>query len=269
MRQTDIDYLFCDYGAHRVSFRGPQRVLSGDYVACVGSTEVFGRYVQSPFPDLLEDRLGLPCANFGVHNAGPDLFLADPVIRQLLAGSKAMVLQAMPAQNLSNPFYRVHPKRNDRFLKALPPLEDLYPEVDYTEIHFTSHLLQKLAAVSTRRFALVADALNAAWLSQMAKLIATASAPVLLLSFEGETSASAAEPVLPPFAPGTFAQLAKLADDALTFDLTTPAQADRLCAQALAPRDAKKAAGLPGGPAHALLAERIEKRVRPLLRQVG
>ena len=64
--------------------------------------------------------------NFGLPNAGPDVFLADEGMLRILQGARAVVLQIPPAMNLANSHYRVHPRRNDRFLSAEAPLRALY-----------------------------------------------------------------------------------------------------------------------------------------------
>jgi hypothetical protein len=62
------------------------------------------------------------------------------------------VVQVLAVQNLSNPYYTVHPRRNDRFLRASARLQNLYQDVDFTEFHFTRHMLQTLQMVSAPRF---------------------------------------------------------------------------------------------------------------------
>jgi hypothetical protein len=54
------------------------------------------------------------------------------------------VIQITGAQNISNRFYSVHPRRNDRFLKASRLMQTIFAEVDFTEFHFTRHLLRGL-----------------------------------------------------------------------------------------------------------------------------
>ncbi len=59
------------------------------------------------------------------------------------------VIQVMGAHNMSNRFYAVHPRRNDRFLRAsLGCCKTIYPEVDFTEFNFTRHMLTALATHS-------------------------------------------------------------------------------------------------------------------------
>ena len=75
-----LDYLPCRYGTSKLLFRGPRRRLDGDYCALLGGSETYGKYVRTPYPALLEDRLGATVVNFGYMNAGADVFLNEPVI---------------------------------------------------------------------------------------------------------------------------------------------------------------------------------------------
>ncbi|SNS31674.1 DUF6473 family protein [Antarctobacter heliothermus] len=178
-----LEYYPCRYGNSRVLFRGPRRQLDGPYVAFLGGTETYGRFVEQPFPELLETRVKLPCANFGVVNAGVDLYLNDPSVMDLIAGADAKVVQIMGAQNLSNRFYSVHPRRNDRFLRASDRLMALYPEIDFTEFHFVRHMLGRLSEVSSDRYAEVLAELRMAWTARMKSLLTQLRGDIVLLWF--------------------------------------------------------------------------------------
>ncbi len=166
-----LDYATCRYGSSRLLFRGPKRDTERVFIAVLGGSEAYGRCVKYPFPDLLEKELGLPVANFGLQNAGPDVFLNDQIVLDAAANAAAVVVQVLGAQNISNRFYTVHPRRNDRFLSASPQLRALFPTVDFTEFHFTRHLLHTLQIVSPRAFEQVAQGLRQDWLSHMRGLL--------------------------------------------------------------------------------------------------
>ncbi len=193
------DYLPCRYGASRLVFRGPRRQLDGEYVAFLGGTETYGKFIDTPFPALTEETLGLPCVNFGCVNAGVDSFVQDPALLAAAGRARATVVQIMGAQNMSNPLYRVHPRRNDRFLAASEVLKAVYREVDFTEFHFTRHLLAELEAICPERFEMVREQLQSAWLARMTLLLKRISGPVLLLWFAdrapSDDPAETAEPL--------------------------------------------------------------------------
>jgi Domain of unknown function (DUF6473) len=176
-----LDYSTCRYGTSKIQFRGPRCDLSGDYVACLGGTETFGKFVPDPYPALVQGRLGTPMANLGCVNAGIDVFLNEPAIADVAAGAQVTVVQIVGVQNLSNRYYTVHPRRNDRFVHAAPGLKALYRDIDFTEFHFTRHLLGALARKSPDRFEIVAEELRTAWMSRMKLLLARVSSKTLLL----------------------------------------------------------------------------------------
>lgn len=176
-----LEYFPCHYGGSALQFRGPARPVAKPYLCCLGGAETFGRFLPSPWPSLLEQHCGLPVLNLGLPRAGPDTWLGDPALRRLLARARATVIQVTGAESLSNRFYAVHPRRNDRFLRATPLLRGLYPEVDFAAYHFTRPLLRDLARLCPRRFAMLRRDLQATWRLRMDQLTALAVGPVLLL----------------------------------------------------------------------------------------
>ena len=167
-----LDYFPCRYGLSRAMFRGPERDLSQPYVVALGGSPTFGKYVARPYPALLEQAIGHPVANLGGLNAGLDFYLSDPAALRVASRARVAVVQITGADALSNPFYAVHVRRNDRFVVATQALRALYPEVDFTDIHFTRHQLQVLARTDAARFADVRSALQATWLARMRQLMA-------------------------------------------------------------------------------------------------
>lgn len=175
-----LDYAPCRYGRSRTVFRGPPCDLSGPYVAMLGGSATFGKHVARPFPTLVKDALTLPVVNLGTLNGGPDVVLSDPATLHIAARARLAVVQITGAEGLSNPLYTVHSRRNDRFLAATPALRALYPQVDFTEIHFTRHLLQVLRRQDPDRFPTVVRILQGHWLTRMQELVSRLPRPVLL-----------------------------------------------------------------------------------------
>ncbi len=167
-----LDYFLCRYAQSRAVFRGPLRDLSRPYVAMLGGSPTFGKYVATPFPALVEAATGTSVVNLGALNAGPDFYLSDPAVLDVAAGAEVAVVQITGAEALSNPYYSVHSRRNDRFLTATPALRALFPEVDFADIHFTRHLLLVLARTDQARFSTIVQALKANWLARMRDLLA-------------------------------------------------------------------------------------------------
>ncbi|SFE81391.1 hypothetical protein SAMN04488523_110201 [Sulfitobacter brevis] len=178
-----LDYLPCRYGASKLLFRGPLRELTEPYIAFIGGTETYGKFIRTPFPALIEDQLGRTAVNFGVPNAGIDVFTLEPTVLNATADAQVTVVQVMGAQNNSNRYYSVHPRRNDRFTSASNILKAIYPEVDFADFHFTRHLINRLANVSPGRFVKVRAELQTAWVARMSQLLNSIRGPTILLWF--------------------------------------------------------------------------------------
>ena len=176
-----LDYEPCRYGESRLNFRGPAADLSRPTVCFLGGSATFGRFVREPFPVLTARRLGCQAANLGCVNAGLDVYLSDPHIMATCQRAGTTVVQLTGAHNLSNRLYTVHPRRNDRFIRANLALVALYPEVDFTQYNFTRHLLRDLREVCAERFQAVEDELKTAWVMRMRSLIAQLRGRIALL----------------------------------------------------------------------------------------
>jgi hypothetical protein len=265
LREGGLDYLPCHYGASRLTFRGPRRALEGRYIAFLGGTETYGKFVERPFPALVEEATGLSCVNLGLVNGGADAFLHDAAVQEIAAGAVLTVIQVTGAQNVSNRYYAVHPRRNDRFLKAGRPLRALYPEVDFTEFHFNGHMLRSLKEVSPARFDRVEDELKGAWCARMAALLSCLRGPKLLLWFAAHRppvgdDATAADPLFVD---------ARMLDEVcprsvgLVEVVSSPeAQEEGTAGMVFAPLDAPAAERLPGPRAHREAAEALVPLVR-------
>ena len=181
----------CSYGVSQLTFRGPQRQTDGRFVLFLGGSDTFGRYVPEPFSHLIEFETGETCVNLGCQAAGPDVYLKDSTIQALCQDASVTVIQVIGATNLTNAYYKVHPRRNDRFIAPTKLLTELYSEVDFTEFSFTGHLISRLRALDEARFELVRCCLQATWKTRMEALISQISGPVLLLWFASRPATGA------------------------------------------------------------------------------
>ena len=112
---------------------------------------------------------------------GVDAHLADPALAERARMAQAFVLVLPPLGNLSNPFYAVHPRRNDRFVTARAPLRALYPEIDFAVFAFTGALLGTLAATCPVRFVEMRRDLSRHWTGAMTELLQRLPARGVLL----------------------------------------------------------------------------------------
>jgi hypothetical protein len=181
-----LSYTPCRYGMSRIFFRGPKRDLDSPYMAFLGGTETFGKFIDRPFPALVEREMRRPCVNFGCVNGGVDAFVNDPTIMAACHDADVTVVQVMGANNLSNRFYSVHPRRNDRFLRASTVLQAIYNDVDFSEFSFTRHMLSALYDKSPDRFDIVVSELRAAWVARMRNMLGQIGKRSILLWFSRE-----------------------------------------------------------------------------------
>lgn len=176
-----LTYEPVGYPGSVLRFRGPPASKAAPYILCLGGSETFGRFIHAPFAAQLAEQLPRGVVNMGVMNAGMDVLMHDPAIVAATRNAAAVVLQITGAQNLSNRLYGVHPRRNDRFIKTTAMLRTIYRDVDFTEFHFTRHLLSHLQGISTERFGIVVAELRVAWMARMRSLLSEIAVPVHLL----------------------------------------------------------------------------------------
>lgn len=180
---TELSYAPCRYGNSRMLFRGPRRRLDRPYLAFVGGTETYGKFIDRPFPMLVEKAMRQTCVNLGCVNGGVDAFVNDATLMEICQRADMTIVQLMGANYLSNRFYSVHPRRNDRFLTASTVLQAIYDDVDFSEFSYTRHMLGALHTKSPDRFDIVVNELQLAWLARMRSLLNQIGPRVTLLWF--------------------------------------------------------------------------------------
>ncbi len=158
-----LEYYPYRFGRSGLVFRGPKRKLRGRYIAVIGGSETYGKFLREPYPTQVEAILGLPVVNFGCMHASAGVFAEDEAMLEACRNAEVTVIQIMGAGNNSNALYSVHPRRNDRFLKATPALRALYPRTDFAQFNFTRHLLKSLHERSPEAFAELRQHLRTSW----------------------------------------------------------------------------------------------------------
>ena len=182
----ELSYAPCRYGTSRMLFRGPRRRLDQPYLAFVGGTETYGKFIERPFPILIEKAMRQTCVNFGCVNGGVDVFINDPAVMDICQDAEMTVIQVMGAQNLSNRFYSVHTRRNDRFVNASTVLQAIFNNVDFSDFSFNRHMLSALHTASADRFETVVAELREAWSARMKMLLKRIGERVILLWFSDD-----------------------------------------------------------------------------------
>lgn len=258
----------CRYGTSRLLVRGPRRSLQNPYIAFLGSSDTYGGFVVKPFASLVEDDIGMTCVNLGCANAGVDALLHDAEILRIAIEASQVVLQIGGAQNMSNTLYRVHPRRNDRFLKASPMLRAIYPEVDFTDFHFIKHMLVTLHNLSPSRFRPVRDEIQKTWLARMRLLLKKLGSQTLLLwlhrqALDQSSSGLGPDPLLV-----TRAMLEELAEQSaglVEVPVAAAAESGDMEGLLFGPLQAPIAEQSLGPRAHADAANRLLAQLRPCL----
>lgn len=246
-----LDYAPCCYGSARSVFRGPERDLTGPYLAMLGGSVTFGKYVPQPFPALVEQALGLPVANLAMQHGGPDAWLADPVALRIAARAQLAVVQVTGAEGVSNPLYRVHGRRNDRVLGPTPALRDLYPDIDLTEIHFTRHLVQVLQRQDAARFAEAVAILRESWRNRMLQVLGALPNPLVLWLVAEDAAQD------PLFIDRALVDSLRPHARVLAIRISAAARAAGTVGMTFPETEAQQAACLPGPAAHAEIARRL------------
>lgn len=179
IRDGGLDYHPCHYGTAKPVFRGPERKIVPNAVVALGGTETFGKFIEKPWPERLESRLGRPVINLGSVNAGLDLYLGAPHILNASSNATAVILQILGAATQTNRYYAVHPLRNDRFIEASPGLCAMYRNVDFSEFHFIRHLLNELRRHDPRAFGRIVCDLQQLWVQRMRQILTRIEVPVV------------------------------------------------------------------------------------------
>ena len=177
----ELDYRLCGFEGTRLRFRGPAPSLDEPYIAVLGGSETFGKYIKDPYPNLLNSWLDRPVANLGVAQAGLSLFSEEQWLLDAASNADLTIFQVLGAQNMSNRLYSVHARRNDRFLAVSPALREIFPDMDFAEINFTGHLLETMQRASKAGFDVVVEELKWAWVQRMRRIVTTIRSEVMLL----------------------------------------------------------------------------------------
>ncbi len=267
------DYYPCRYGDSKLLFRGPRRKLDSDYVAFLGSSETYGRFVEQPFVDLVHGAIKPPAINLGLVNAGGEVFLGDNTVLDIARKARVKVVQIMGAHLNSNRLYSVHKRRNDRFLKASQLLSTIYKDVDFTEFHFSRHLLRSLYAASEHKFELVRDELRTAWVARMRVLIDQLDGNVVLLWMADRSPDKSSDITdgLPPLFVDRrmldeLLEQARGIVDVVEVVSSSAARAVGTAGMVFGELEAEAAAELPGPAKHSEVAEALIASLKPLLK---
>jgi hypothetical protein len=83
-------------------FRGTRPKWKEDYGICLGSAHTFGRYVETPYPELLQKNLGMQVVNYAIPSATSLCYLSKDTIMDTINGAKFVVIQMLSARTSFN-----------------------------------------------------------------------------------------------------------------------------------------------------------------------
>jgi len=264
-----LDYRYCHYGTSRLAFRGPQKALTGPYAVFLGGTETFGRFVERPYPALLEPMLGVPCVNLGLPNSGIDAYLRDPEVLEIVRRACFVVVQATGVQFNSNRYYTVHPRRNDRVIGPTPLMRQVFRETDFTEFNFTRHLVLAMAERAPDRFDSLLREMQSVWVERMRQLLSGAKGVAFLLWFSEHVPAAHHTSLTEerePWGVDRSLMTKALVQDAQLLEVVPSPRARALGTEGMVftPLDLPATVGLPGPAAHREAADIIAAQVRAM-----
>lgn len=169
------------FGRSKQIFRGPRPNLKKPYIAFIGGSEPFGKFVSVPFPKLTQAIVKTKCVNWGTPGAGPGFFLKDPVILEACSNAEICVVQVMDAVPLSNRMYSVFPRRNLRLRGVSQTLKSLFPDVDFDGFKYVPAMIRKLQSVDPMAYNIVLTEQQSAWVARMLELLEDIETPIILL----------------------------------------------------------------------------------------
>jgi hypothetical protein len=219
------------FGRSRQYFRGPKPDLDAPYLAILGGSDTYGKYVERPFPVLLGPELPVQAVNWGTPDAGPTFFLKDPVILEACSRAEACVITATDAFAVSNRLYTVQQRRNGRLDTVSKTLQTLYPRVDFSRFTHVRDMLAQLQKIGPGKFNVVELEIRDAWVARVRELLTAIEAPKLLFWMAGRQPDDPApfEPAAISIGPAMVTgamldQLAPFADHVVTYSAPVESQ---------------------------------------------
>lgn len=174
------DHEIVDYDFYRfddlpaVGFRGPalapEVLASGDYCTAIGAAQTLGVYAPAPYPQLITERLGVPCLNLSTGGATAGFFAAQPSLIERANRGRFVILQVMTARA----------EANSRSVPVgLNFVRDTRTgETEMTEAFWLRLLAQEREVVPQ----LIAESLES-WRASYRRLIGQITVPVVLFYF--------------------------------------------------------------------------------------
>jgi hypothetical protein len=156
----------------------PKSLEPGRYVLFLGAAQTYGAFAARPFATQVGERLGIEILNLGKGGVSPLFFAENPRYRELIAGARGIVVQAMAARMVPTSRFASLGNMNLMYLRDDPQRTTMDSAVMWERLR-TSEPEEILLS-------LVAEA-RAAWADAMKAIAQCASGPSVLLWFSERT----------------------------------------------------------------------------------
>lgn len=268
-----IDYKDYRFGRAKQRFRGPKPNLERPYIAFIGGSETYGKFIHAPFPTLIEDHLGIACANWGTPGAGPSFFLKDPVLLEACSNARICVISIMGAVSMSNRLYTVFKRRNSRLRSTTDSLRALYPDLELSDFRFAHNMLHRMHQENPDNFKLLEIELREAWVARMKELLDDIETVRVLLWMSTRTPDEPAKPEeresyqnAPAFVTREMLErVAPMADLVVEYVAADEVAADPEDGRVFEPAQKQLAALYPGETMHQQTADLLAQPLRDVL----
>ncbi|MEL6609811.1 MAG: DUF6473 family protein [Pseudomonadota bacterium] len=257
------DLATCAYGMSRLSFRGPKAREDAPYMAFLGANETFAPFVERCFAQQIAESQGVGCVNLGQRAGGIECYLRDVSLLNIARQARAVVIEVPSALNLSNAIYKVHPRRNDRFVGLSDRVRPALSTVDLTEVHFTGHLARTLAASAGHLWSQIVRHVQATWVASMQKLLDHLGETEVHLLWLGRSLPPIASDHIRPQMPdlvtrGMMDAVAPMVQSVVEFSATDAARAEGVGGMVFAPQSLPAAELMWGAAVHREIASAVQ-----------
>lgn len=102
-----VNYQYFQAPGGTLYFRGPvpPSLEKNEFFVCIGAAQTFGRFCETPFSEIISDRLDIPCLNLGYAGAGLSFYLMNDYLIDLINKARFVVVQVMSGRSESNSRY--------------------------------------------------------------------------------------------------------------------------------------------------------------------
>jgi Domain of unknown function (DUF6473)/Sulfotransferase family len=164
--------------------RGPIPAdLAGGFIACLGGAHTFGRFIEHPYPILLQRQLGIPILNLGHGGGKPEFYLQSKGFIDVINKAQCAVIQVMSARGSPNRFLKPRSYAHNMMTVA----EGI--SIDKNPVFVDGAYRALLKQLEPEKMREAINETRAHWLAEMGNLLDRIVVPKLLFWFSVRTPA--------------------------------------------------------------------------------